>query len=121
MIEQPNDSTGPGATPQWRVIAQLSDMEPKGLFDVVLDDQLVLLIKTDDEIRAMQGQCPHQFARLVGGRLADGQICCPRHMAYFRLSDGVCTNGWQLPPLKRYEVRLSGKDIAVLYPLVALD
>ena len=127
-MKEPADDSIPSDTPQpnetsqqWRTIAQLSDMAPKGLFDVVLDDQLILLTKTDDGIRAFQGQCPHQFARLVGGRLVDGQLCCPRHMAFFRLSDGACTNGWQLPPLKRYAVRVTGDAIEVPYPLEPLS
>jgi nitrite reductase/ring-hydroxylating ferredoxin subunit len=104
----------------WRVVAQTSALGWNGLFDVVVDDQLVLLVNTGEEIIAVQGQCPHQFARLVGGSFHENRLQCPHHRALFRLSDGACTNGWQLPPLKRYPVRVIGSDIALPRALVAM-
>jgi toluene monooxygenase system ferredoxin subunit len=114
-----NDTADP--ITNWRVVAQTSQLGPNGLFDVIVDEQLVLLVNTGEAIVAVQGQCPHQFARLVGGSFHDDRLQCPHHRALFRLSDGACTNGWQLPPLKRYPVRITGTDIALPQPLVALE
>jgi len=107
-------------TSHWRTIAALADFPDTGLLDVEVDGTLILLVKQGEDIRAVQGLCPHAFARLAGGRVDDeGELHCPRHLARFSLDDGVCKSGWVLPPLKRYPVRV--EDGAVLVPSPLTD
>lgn len=85
--------------------------------EIALGRRIILLIKSGDEVLAFQGLCPHQQARLAEGALQNGTIQCPRHLASFELQDGACTGGWQLPPLKRYVVKVEGDDILLSDPL----
>ncbi|MEL6266665.1 MAG: Rieske (2Fe-2S) protein [Pseudomonadota bacterium] len=105
----------------WQRVASLADLDGTGLHDVAVGRELVLLIRQGDGVLAVQGLCPHQFARLAGGRMTeDGLLQCPHHMARFRLTDGACAGGWSLPPLRRYAVRLDGGNIALPDPLIPL-
>ena len=103
-----------GTSHDWCVAAALSDIPENGLHDVAIGRTMVLLVRRNDRVMAFQGLCPHQFARLADGLLLADDLQCPRHLARFRLSDGICTNGWQLPPLERYPVRV--KEGAILLP-----
>ena len=106
---------------KWRVVAAKSDVLETGMRDVQIGRQIVLLVGDGDAVLAFQGTCPHQSARLALGSLLEGTIQCPHHMAEFRLADGVCTGGWQLPALKRYAVRVDGDDVLLSEPLQALE
>ena len=55
------------------------------------------------------------------GMLVDDMIQCPRHLARFSLADGSCSGGWQLAPLRRYEVQIEDGNILLKDPLVALE
>jgi 3-phenylpropionate/trans-cinnamate dioxygenase ferredoxin subunit len=103
------------AATAWQPVAALADLPDEGLHEVAVGRHLLLLVRREGEVLAVQGLCPHQFAPLVEGVLdAGGWLHCPRHRACFRLSDGACGPGWVLPPLKRYAVRL--EDGMVLLP-----
>ena len=106
---------------QWRTVARLSDITETDLTDVVVDGRPVLIVRQGDQVMAFQGTCPHQFARLSEGTIVDGALQCPHHLARFNLADGVCTGGWKLPPLQRYEVRTCGDDVQLTDPLRALS
>ena len=106
---------------EWRVVAATQDVLQAGLRDVQVGRRIVLLVGQGDQVLAFQGTCPHQSARLAHGSLIEGTIQCPHHLAQFRLADGTCTGGWQLPPLKRYAVRVEGDDVLLSEPLQPLD
>lgn len=109
----------------WQSVAALDDIAPQGLSDVVVGRELVMLWRgADGTVRAFQGLCPHEFARLAEGTVeSDETACwvkCPRHLARFRLGDGVCGPGWVLPPLRRYAVRIAGGKVMLPDPLAPL-
>ncbi|MEM9355854.1 MAG: Rieske (2Fe-2S) protein [Pseudomonadota bacterium] len=101
----------------WRTVANYSDFPSSGLMDVLIGRKVILLVKKDATVLALQGLCPHQQARLAEGVVQDDKLQCPHHLAAFNLSDGSCTGGWQLPPLKRYIVEVDGDDILLHDPL----
>lgn len=96
----------------------LTDSVPK---DVLIDRHLVLLLRDGGEVLALQGTCPHQFARLSQGTIVRGWLECPHHRARFRLADGACGSGWHLPPLKRYATLLHEGAVLLPDPLVPLS
>ncbi len=104
-------------TSNWRTVAKCSDFPSSGLMDVLVGRKVILLVKTESTVLALQGLCPHQQARLAEGEVQHGTLQCPHHLAAFNLSDGSCTGGWQLPPLKRYIVEVDGDDILLRDPL----
>ena len=109
------------AAEDWSVVAAVPDVPVNGLLEVHFGRHVILLVNAENEIRAFQGLCPHQLARLGEGMLVDGLIQCPRHLARFNLADGTCSGGWQLAPLRRYEVRIDNGNVLLKKPLVALD
>ena len=90
----------------WIVVARVEDVNPGAPLEVALGDAVFILVKADEGIIAYQGTCPHAAARLGGGRVIEGWLRCPHHMAMFRLADGVCGKGWVLPALRRYAVKV---------------
>ena len=110
----------------WQQVATLVAIAPGGLVDVVVGRDLVLLWRAaeGDEVRAFQGLCPHEFARLSEGAVeemaGDCWLRCPRHLARFRLADGACGPGWALAPLKRYAVRVEKGQVLLPDPLAPL-
>lgn len=109
-------------TRDWRTVASLADFPDSGLLDVEVEGTLVLLVKQGEDVRAVQGLCPHAFARLAGGRVDEaGTLHCPRHLARFNLDDGACLSGWVVPPLKRYAVRVEDEAVLLASPLLAAD
>lgn len=111
--------------PDWQQVAELDALPPGGLADVVVGRELVLLVRDEaGEVRAFQGLCPHEFARLAEGALEERHgstvVRCPRHLARFRLSDGACGRGWALPPLRRYAVRVADGAVFVPDPLTPI-
>ena len=103
------------------VKASFAEISKDGMLEVRHGRQLVLLVALEGEILAVQGLCPHQLARLSEGRLHEGQLQCPRHLARFDLNDGTCTGGWQLPPLRRYAVRVVDDDVLLPDQLIVLE
>jgi nitrite reductase/ring-hydroxylating ferredoxin subunit len=90
----------------WQAVARVDDVISDAPLEVPMGNAVFILVRGDDEIIAYQGTCPHAAARLGGGRVIDGWLRCPHHMAMFRLSDGVCGKGWVLPALRRYAVKV---------------
>ena len=109
-----------GPPPGWQGVASRQVVQQAGMLDVQIGRRVVLLVSRGGEIIAVQGLCPHQMARLAEGTIVGGTLQCPHHLAKFNLSDGACTGGWQLPPLRRYAVRIEGDQVLLPEPLVAL-
>ena len=87
--------------PVWREVAKVGDVTASDPLEVGTGPMAIILIRLVDGIAAYQGTCPHQSARLGGGTVIDGWLRCPQHRAMFRLVDGVCGKGWELPALRR--------------------
>lgn len=105
-------------------MATLEAFGSGNLADVVVGRELVVLVRRQSGVSAYQGLCPHEYARLSAGRYETDEegewLTCSRHLARFRLEDGVCPRGWRLPPLKRYAVRLKGDAVLLEDPLTPL-
>lgn len=105
----------------WIDVAALDDLAENALVEVLVGRTLVLLIRRENRILAVQGLCPHNFAPFAGGRIAgDGTLVCPVHGARFDLTTGHCVANWVLPALKRYPVRIENGRVLLPDPLRAL-
>ena len=105
----------------WQVAARLEALEDGVAKDVLIARQLILLLREGGEVLALQGSCPHQFARLAQGQIVKGWIECEHHRARFRLIEGGCGSGWKLPALKRYATKLHEGMVLLPDPLVPLS
>ena len=71
----------------------------------------VLIIRDGTRIFATERACPHEQADLSLGRVADGRLFCPRHLAWFSMHGGDTSPGWPSRPLRRYPVRLADGQV----------
>jgi nitrite reductase/ring-hydroxylating ferredoxin subunit len=98
---------------RWLALADVATLAESALLEVSVGQQPLLLIRYRGVIHALGGICSHQQARLCEGRIEHGRLVCPRHLARFRLHDGVPDNGWQIAPLPVYPVRIREGRIEV--------
>jgi 3-phenylpropionate/trans-cinnamate dioxygenase ferredoxin subunit len=73
----------------------------------------ILLIRDGDQIFACERACPHEQADLSLGRVANGRLLCPRHLASFDLHDGHISAGWPSRALRIYPARVEDEQIWV--------
>jgi nitrite reductase/ring-hydroxylating ferredoxin subunit len=107
--------------PVWREVAKVGNVPASDPLEVGIGHMAFILVRLGDDIAAYQGTCPHQSARLAGGTVIDGWLLCPQHRAMFRLLDGFCGEGWELPALRRYELRIEAGAIFLSDPPTTID
>jgi 3-phenylpropionate/trans-cinnamate dioxygenase ferredoxin component len=71
----------------------------------------LLLIQDGDRIFACERFCPHEQADLSLGRISDGRLFCPRHLASFDLVDGNISAGWPSRALRVHPARIEDDKI----------
>lgn len=75
----------------WYAAAWLDQIEPgRMLARRILAEPLIFFRDADGQIAALADRCPHRFAPLHLGRLADGQVTCGYHGLRFN-GEGACT------------------------------
>src|ERR1700758_5622356 len=100
--------------PRFVVVATLDDLPDGRFLRVALGGHGLVLARAGDAVYAFQGACPHEKADLSQGRIEDGRLICPRHLASFALSDGAVSAGWSnVGALKLYPARIQGDAIEV--------
>ncbi|RON83233.1 apoptosis inducing factor family protein [Pseudomonas fluorescens] len=94
-------------------VARIADVpEDRGL-QVEIGDCKIVLLRTNGDLRAFQGECPHAGAPLAEGALCHGRLICPWHKAAFRAEDGALCEPPALDSLKRYPLELRGDEVWV--------
>lgn len=78
-------------------------------------ERVVLLAWSDQDIVAIQGECPHYGALLSEGCVADGRVHCPWHHAAFELRDGSVHRPPALRPLQRWPVERRAGQVRVTH------
>jgi nitrite reductase/ring-hydroxylating ferredoxin subunit len=103
------------------IVADLAELPRGGLRRKLLDGHSLVLARIGDAVYACQGTCPHERGDLSQGRVENGRLICPRHLASFDLQDGRCSAGWKLDRLRLYPVRVEDGRIAVDLAAVRRD
>lgn len=75
-----------------RLVA-VSDVAPGYVKAFDVGGQSVLLVCSEQGVRAMQNICPHAGSPLEGGRISGHRFRCPRHGYIFDLETGVSSRG----------------------------
>lgn len=75
----------------WYVAGWSREIEDKPVARTILDEPIVMYRTTSGEVAALVDACPHRFAPLSMGRLANDQIRCPYHGLVFDKS-GACVH-----------------------------
>ncbi|WP_066775034.1 FAD-dependent oxidoreductase [Croceicoccus mobilis] len=73
----------------------------------------VVLLRRDDGIVAVSGECTHLGAPLETGVVVDGEIRCPWHHARFSASSGEAVGGPAIKPLGCFDVAETDATIRV--------
>lgn len=70
-------------------VARLSQLDEHRPLRVQAGSEELVLIRQGDQVRAYQGNCPHEGAPLDEGVVCSGLLVCPWHKAAFAVDDGV--------------------------------
>jgi 3-phenylpropionate/trans-cinnamate dioxygenase ferredoxin subunit len=76
----------------------------------------VIVINTDDGIRAFQGICTHEYFELDKGFLTAGSLTCALHLSRFDLRDGEPLDPPAELPLATYPVVVEDDRILIEVP-----
>ena len=98
-------------------MAASSDLTERKPVRVAVDDTLVLLVKTDDQLFAIGNQCTHQGAGLDRGvvRIAGSvrTVTCPAHGSTFNLETGKVMRPPATKPVPVYDVKVEDGRVYV--------
>lgn len=108
MSDDQNTPAGPDLT-QGVAIADLLDGKLVGH----VGDRAVLLVKTGDDIFAVDAFCTHYHGPLAEGLVTGTTIRCPWHHACFDLRSGEATRAPAFAPLDVWQVERTGDWIVV--------
>ena len=93
---------------------ELTDRKP---VRVTLREQLVLLVKADDDLFAIGNQCTHQGAGLDRGvvKIAGSvrTVTCPAHGSMFNLETGKAMRPPATKPVPVYDVKVEDGRVFV--------
>lgn len=112
------------------VVCRRDELGPREMRPVTLGRRRIVLIRTEDgNYKAIADICPHEGARLSGGRvesmwLSDESrryyssrecsvIVCPWHNFEFDVDTGLAACEPHRMRVKTYPVRVEGEDVAV--------
>lgn len=83
----------------WKAAISLSQLQQNNRETVAIDGHKILFIWHDDQVYAVQSQCPHLKLPLAKGNITeDNTLVCPFHKSAFDLKTGEtkCWSPW--PP-----------------------
>jgi len=107
------DSTRPRSASRFARVLPLAQLGDRAILCAKIGQVGVLLIRDGDKVFACERACPHEQADLSLGRLSEGRLQCPRHLASFDLVSGEISAGWPSRPLRRYPTAISDGWICV--------
>jgi len=90
---------------RWVEVLPLERLADQGIVSVRVESVELLLVRDGERIIACERACPHEQADLSLGRITDGRLFCPRHLASFDLDDGQVSAGWPSRRLRRYPAK----------------
>ncbi len=105
---------------EYTQIARVGDVSPNTMIKVRVGETDVLLANVGGAYFALNNKCPHMGGSLVGGKLVDAVITCPRHGSQFDVRTGKAVGDPHLlfikmktPDATAYAVKIEGEAILV--------
>lgn len=95
-----------------REVCSLAELRRDGRRAVQLDGRELALFLVGDEVRCLDGICPHEGGPMAEGDVVDGTVRCPWHGWSFRCDDGRSADGNGCS-LRTYPVRIEGDRVLV--------
>lgn len=84
----------------WTAVCVSAALADDKIITARIGEWQVLVVRSGDALSAFNDCCPHQSARLSGGRLRRGALMCPLHGARFEIVSGRCVGAGYAPLLK---------------------
>jgi 3-phenylpropionate/trans-cinnamate dioxygenase ferredoxin reductase subunit len=81
-----------------------TDLPEGSIVDGTVNDEPVVLVRSNGTTYAVGGACTHYGASLAGGIVTDDCIRCPLHHACFDLRSGAATRAPAMSPIATYDV-----------------
>ena len=106
-------------TGNWVSVCPLERLASQPIVRLRLGEVDFLLVRRGAEILACERACPHEQADLGLGRVADGRLFCPRHLASFDLQDGTVSAGWPSRRLRMCAARVSDQQVWIDAAIIA--
>jgi 3-phenylpropionate/trans-cinnamate dioxygenase ferredoxin subunit len=91
---------------RWVEVLPLDRLADQSIFCVRVEAADLLLVRNGESVVACERACPHEQADLSCGRIVDGRLFCPRHLASFDLRAGHISAGWPSRPLRLYPIEI---------------
>ena len=76
----------------WVSVARVDLETAEFPVQIVVNDEQIIICKIDDQLYAVQRNCPHADGDLSAGVIMGDKIKCPLHGFMFRLKDGKGIN-----------------------------
>lgn len=94
-------------------IADITDIEPSGLFRAEINNHVYLLAYIDGEYFCTDDLCTHEDSSLYLGSLHGDCIACTLHGSRFNLKTGAPLNEPATESLKTYQVTRDGDSLLI--------
>lgn len=96
----------------WQSFGQLGEFAGQESFVKIVDNDRILLLRTDEGWNAFSLRCPHKGGEMDERDLKGDKLACPLHGWLFDLgNDGVETHGYT--DLNQYPTRIHNEELFV--------
>ncbi len=94
-------------------IANITDIEPSGLYRAIIDDHAYLVAHIEGEYFCTDDLCTHEDSSLYLGSLHGDCVSCTLHGSRFNLKTGEPLNEPATEYLKTYQVTKDGDRLLI--------
>jgi cytochrome P450/nitrite reductase/ring-hydroxylating ferredoxin subunit len=101
-----------GSDAGWRKVSSEADVTSERPRAASSDGVELVLVRSNQGIRAYDARCPHQGTLLSEGEVVDGKLVCRGHGWRFDLASGQCSTQAQVC-LRSFPVKTDGQDVLV--------
>ncbi|KAM9800860.1 apoptosis inducing factor mitochondria associated 4 [Neosynchiropus ocellatus] len=95
------------------LVCQEADLKDGEMKEVSVEEQKVLLVRTNGQYSAVGGRCSHYGAPLIKGVLVGDRVRCPFHGACFSVTTGDIEDYPGLDSLPKYKVKVQDGNVYV--------
>lgn len=95
------------------LVCQEDDLKDGEMKEVSVEEQKVLLVRTNGQYSAVGSRCSHYNAPLIKGVLVGGRVRCPFHGACFSVTTGDIEEYPGLDSLPKYKVKVQNGSVYV--------
>ncbi len=102
----------------WKAAINLSQLQQNNRQTVTIEGNKILFIWHDEQVHAVQAQCPHLRFPLTKAKINDDcQLTCPLHKSVFDLKTGAvkCWSPWP-PVVGNLLAKVSKPKALKIYP-----